>query len=466
MNSDGIADPGYESDTGARDNPTCANFEANEPVTQIFGFVPGKKALNRKGRAICRIMAAHDWPHKAIADIFRVSEQSVNRAVQNVFYSPPRDRIEEDYDRAPDFRGVHLPQPPERPVAPPKARGVFHIDLSDDEDDYDALDAESSSNGRLQRAAKLQCKSRIRKVADDEDNEAVEPSQWRSHEGAPASPESLGPPAKRPRYSYDLADSRHQSEESMPSPFRFPSQASSSSSAQVNIPTSPSFAPFQAQGSSLRSVLPWAVPNRPLPLPLPPDLSLFLKNWTDVDFFAHSELLKAQGFDVPRLHTLATWHREEQEEALTRLLIGSGAAAVGRPGMTAVTFIKFEIALRGLKCTPPVQAPLPRSLLPPPSSNTTNSGTTLPVFLRNVMGLDLSAHHRLLEEQGIDIAALSGMPAWEHGDLQEVLKRSLLEPGTEADRMRSLVPNGSGMKALEMLALEFCIRRAGAKAIM
>jgi hypothetical protein len=98
-------------------------------------------------------------------------------------------------------------------------------------------------------------------------------------------PESPGPPAKRPRYSYDLADSRHQvspstcivffntlvspqSEESMPSPFRFPSQASSSSvfaslcavlyfadklyaykyqSAQVNIPTSPSFAPFQAQ---------------------------------------------------------------------------------------------------------------------------------------------------------------------------------------------------------------------------
>jgi hypothetical protein len=39
MNSDGIADPGYESDTGARDNPTCANFEANESVTQIFGFV-------------------------------------------------------------------------------------------------------------------------------------------------------------------------------------------------------------------------------------------------------------------------------------------------------------------------------------------------------------------------------------------------------------------------------------------
>lgn len=93
----------------------------------------------------------------------------------------------------------------------------------------------------------------------------------------------------------------------------------------------------------------------------------------------------------------------------------------------------------------------------------TNSGTTVPVFLTNVMGFDLSAHHALLEQQGFDIAALSGMPAWERGELQEVLRRVLLAPTTEAERKKSSVPpERKGMKALEVLALEFCIRRAGA----
>jgi hypothetical protein len=92
----------------------------------------------------------------------------------------------------------------------------------------------------------------------------------------------------------------------------------------------------------------------------------------------------------------------------------------------------------------------------------TNSGTTLLVFLRNVMGLDLSTHHALVEEQGFGIAALSGRPAWQLAELQEVLKRTLLTPTMETDRKRPLVTHHrKGMNALEVLALEFCIRRAG-----
>jgi hypothetical protein len=89
--------------------------------------------------------------------------------------------------------------------------------------------------------------------------------------------------------------------------------------------------------------------------PAPGDLSAFLRNLADVDFSPYCELLKAQGFDIPRLQTMATWRRDEIEEALNRLLIGSGAAAVGRPGMTAMVLIKFEIAVRALKPTPPAR---------------------------------------------------------------------------------------------------------------
>jgi hypothetical protein len=31
-----IADPGYESDTGPRNIPTCAHFEHNQPVPQVI----------------------------------------------------------------------------------------------------------------------------------------------------------------------------------------------------------------------------------------------------------------------------------------------------------------------------------------------------------------------------------------------------------------------------------------------
>jgi hypothetical protein len=78
-----------------------------------------KKALNRTGRAICRIMDSHQWSHKAIARILLVSDSSVTRAVDNIRYNP-RDRIEEDYDRVdPEFR-IHFPPQPR--TDPPRVR--------------------------------------------------------------------------------------------------------------------------------------------------------------------------------------------------------------------------------------------------------------------------------------------------------------------------------------------------------
>ncbi|KAF7328373.1 hypothetical protein MVEN_02552900 [Mycena venus] len=542
-----IAEPGYQSDTGERDVPTLADFENNTPVTVALGPVKrgSGKVLNRKGRAIIRIMAKHGWSHKAIAYIFRISDTSVSRAVENIRYNP-RDNIDEDPVRAgPKFCGV-LPPPLSDALLKilkarddaPKPNPSLTLDVLNDEWDTDELkypDEEFSSNDPPQREAKVKCSTRIKEVAEDDDNQASAYGRFRyccpdgsvfqadataipqkriyEHTISPFTPSPsssvqassrhflpsmlivcqpvlTGSPAKKPRYSDVLPAGRSQSQESS-TDLRLLARGSPSSHASNTPRLSPSQAPFQAQvqslfivaadsrtnvhlskGSSpsLRSMLPPPSHNRPLPSPLTdralqPDLPAFLKTLTDVDFTPHHELFKAQGFTVSRLRSLAKWSKNETHEALSRLLMGSGPAAVGRPGMKAIEFVTFEIAIRPLaKASAVAPAPLARTLLPPPGSNATNSGTTLPLFLKNVMGFDLSEHHAFVVSQGVDIGYLSRMSGWERSRLQEVLKLTLLEPTNEADRVMSSVPgDGKGMKALEVMALEYCIRRAGAE---
>ncbi|KAJ7827970.1 hypothetical protein B0H14DRAFT_2812900, partial [Mycena olivaceomarginata] len=489
-----IAERGYESDTGERDVPTLADFEKNAPVTVALGSVKrgSGKVLNRKGRAIIRIMAKHGWSHKAIAYIFRISDSSVSRAVENIRYNP-RDNIDEDPERAgPNFCGV-LPPPLSDDLLKvlkasddaPKPNPSLPLDVLDDEWDTDELkypDEEFSSNGRLQREAKMKCNTRIKEVAEDNDNEpdvtATPKKRIYEHTISPFTPSSsssvqpvlTGSPAKKPRYSDGLLAGRSQSHESS-TDLRSLVRGSPSSHSSNTPRLSPSQAPVQVQGSSpsLRSMLPPPSRNRPLPLPLTDrasqsDLPAFLKTLTDVDFTRHHELLKAQGFTVFRLRSLAKWSKNETHEALSRMLMGSGPAAVGRPGMKAIEFVSFEIAIRPLaKASAVAPAPLTRTPLPPLGSNATNSGTTLSLFLKNVMGFDLSEHHGFMVAQGVDIGYLSAMSGWERGRLQEVLKLTLLEPTNEADREMSSVPGvRKGMKVLEVMALEFCIRRAAA----
>ncbi|KAJ7657263.1 hypothetical protein DFH06DRAFT_1473251 [Mycena polygramma] len=461
MSMDCIADPGYESDTGERDIPTCAHFEANEPVERKIGYVVGgtKKAPNRLGRAICRIMAAQPgWSHGAIARIFHVSPASVGRAIDNIHYSGPRDNIEEDYDRVDGEFLKRYPPQHRNPGAIP--REIISLDGSDNEYDDKELDSETgpSFNGRPQRSAESECRSRIEKVADGEQDNVLKmlqssvTPQKRLHEDSavsvtPRTPGNLkaGSPAKRHRYG-DGASNGH-SQGSTPS-------FSSSPQRSQNFPG---------------SVQVKVIPPRRLRLPRPQlsantqtvaahrELELFLKTWTSVDFVPHCELLIAQGFMVARLHTLATWSKAEIEQAVHRLL-------TGKRGMTAMASIRFEFAAQKLTSTPPARAPLARSILPPPSSNATNSGTTLLMFLENVMGFNLSSHHALIEEQGFDIATLSTMASWNDAQLEDALNRTLLVPTTEAARAVSKLPPGKpGLKALEVLALKFYIKRAASE---
>ncbi|KAJ6572779.1 hypothetical protein DFH09DRAFT_1152676 [Mycena vulgaris] len=468
MNPDPIAELGYESDTGPRDNPTCANFETKEPVKKTIIVGKSKKVLNRKGRAICRIAYAHMWSIGDIAEIFGVSTTSISRAVENTKYLP-RDNVREDYDHVdPEFKEkfppLPAPLPPPKLETPPRA---IYLGTSDDED-KDEGDAEFLWNGRPPRAAKDIVYKRFRE-ADDEDDDSdsppdpLQPPLNRSHEDAPVPKTSssspltqiplTAPTAKKPRYEQEAPVNQ--------SPIRRPGvsifahlRPMGSQNSSVSAPAPRSRPPSETQVPHG----PAPLPKRSLPLPLPkpqpttPALASFLKNVMGNDLSAHHALLEAQGFTMPRLNIIVHWGRETIEETVSRLLMGASASLGGRKGLSAFEVVSLELAIRKLKAKTPGAAPsLGRLLLLPSDANPNNSAATLATLLKNVMGFDLSAHRGWVEAQGFDLARLSAMATWDRGDLQEVLGRTLKTDDTKR-----------GMRPLEILALELAIRRGAA----
>ncbi|KAJ7339071.1 hypothetical protein DFH08DRAFT_250002 [Mycena albidolilacea] len=574
-----IADPGYESDTGERDTPTLTDFKTRTPVTVVLGKPLNKKAkvMNRRGRAICRIMFAHGWSYKAIAYIFRISETSIQRAVENIFYRPPLDRIEEDLERAgPEWRGA-LPPPTEdgrpkvlkakagsvlAPLQQPNA--IINPDASDEEEELrypeegssnaqpelHHSESEFSSNARLevgtsqiqypegessskappeeneylssgrphaspyfhptdrsvitspQRTAKRKCDTRIKDLASEYDNEdadgeiptvAFTPYK-RIHEAVhtsafvpPTPPPSASRtphhsdvllnrnqfPAKKPRRTVELLTSPRPTSQDSTTALSLGLSAASHSQSPVYAPHSgPSQLPVHPQDTPLRGTM---LPPRSLPLPRvsppnpstststtiePPTPSLpeLLKTVTEADFTAHLPLLAAQGFTAPRVAALARagWTVHELHEGLERLLLGR---VRGRAGMTAYALVQFEAAVKklakGMGAGPAISPPLP---LPPPGVNPANSGTTLPLFLKNVMGLDLSAHVPFFEMRGVGIAALSKMRAKYESDADPARLRDELEVSL-LDEDEERWSGGKGVSPLEVVALEFSIRR-------
>ncbi|KAF7324137.1 hypothetical protein MKEN_00636300 [Mycena kentingensis (nom. inval.)] len=86
----------YESDTGDRDIPDAVHFTSNTPIERKI-VLPGKKALNRRGRAICRIMWKHGWSALRIGRIFGVSCTTVDHALAEYRQYYPNDEPENDY---------------------------------------------------------------------------------------------------------------------------------------------------------------------------------------------------------------------------------------------------------------------------------------------------------------------------------------------------------------------------------
>ncbi|KAJ7214984.1 hypothetical protein GGX14DRAFT_609935 [Mycena pura] len=571
LNPDAIADKGYESDTGERDNPSCTHFLNNQPVQKVIVVPRSRKVLNRTGRAICRIVCSHGWTQDAVAGIFGVSSTSVSRAVENIKYIP-RDNVSEDYERVdPEFR-IHFPpiQGPSVPRA--KAIDIFSASGSDDDDE---LEVEYRTAGHP-RAAKALWYSRLENLNEsDVEGESSQPTprkrgRFGENAQAAASISASGPAAKIPRYGSDVSpslnsatqqaakalylsrlaefnesDSEGESPSSQPTPppkrgrfvenaeaaasisasgpaAKIPRHRSDVSTSQSSVSNSQSqshkpglatlFAQRKPSNSSLmnlplmmnvsaarmgalsdapdncspetkpqlkhtrRSSPTTTAPRngvRRLGLPQPalykpaaevsppptPKLATFLRG---SDLSAHADLLETQGFSVQRLHILSHWDLKEIQDALPRLLIGTKN---GYNGMNAYEVISLEIMIRRLKTAPEAQGVSIRRLPLLPTADAAGSTTTLRGFLLNVMGLNLAAHYALLEAQGFSMERLSKLATWELEDMQELLQRTLLQVGRGGGGGGGggapLMDTRLGMKALEVLALEFAIRTAG-----
>ncbi|KAK6992950.1 hypothetical protein R3P38DRAFT_2568039 [Favolaschia claudopus] len=522
-----LAEPGYQSDTGNRDTPTRQDFVNYTRVEEIHGKPRSKKAkvMNRRGRAICRIMTTHGWTHADIGYVFRISEASVKRAVDNRKYNP-RDRVEEDKERAgPDFHS-NLPMPPS------DERRAELRKLDDTVPKVRILPGVVYSH--FERSSRVFQASKVIYLVSDDSSDSDSSEEVRIYTSAfnplltsePPKDQLPDEAASPPLFPYQVNQVDYNGHENIPHPsiqVFCPaigiSQTKLRSSVilqfqrsqlffKTTFPTSVRFIPWFrflsprisvevlmtvqihsrlpnrymliASQAFIPSPLPAPSPRKPLPLPLPPvhthphphsnnsptpdpdpALPSFLQTISDIDYTPHLPLLALQGFTLVRMRAVSTWTREEMHEALEGLLMGRGAAEAGQPGMRAIASVSLEIAIRGLKsgmvC---LVTKITQPALPPSGSS---SGTTLPSFLQNVMGLDLSPHLQLFEEQDIDMRMLGAMVRWDRDRREETLRRVLLQhesvlgngfdSGSNSDLKR--------MTALEVVGLEFCLRRAG-----
>ncbi|KAJ7128762.1 hypothetical protein C8R43DRAFT_1134343 [Mycena crocata] len=179
---------GYESDTGERDNPTCWHFKTNTPVERVIQVQLGyhTRLMNRKGRAICRIVHAHGWSTSRIAVIFGISANPIARALENSYQ--PSDNLAQDYDKAgPDFKVQFPPLKPQIPPVNAVDAVIEILDTDDEEDTKNGIilnattDAEQHSNGgpaveRPARYAKSQFLARMKRSNESQEHEVAEPS--------------------------------------------------------------------------------------------------------------------------------------------------------------------------------------------------------------------------------------------------------------------------------------------------
>ncbi|KAJ7503425.1 hypothetical protein B0H11DRAFT_1906466 [Mycena galericulata] len=93
----------------AINNPSCRRFKDNIPAPRTRSCtLNARLKLNRKGRAICRIVHPYIGCYDTIARIFGISSRRVLTAVLNAYAKP--DNVSLDYDRAgSEFREEYPP---------------------------------------------------------------------------------------------------------------------------------------------------------------------------------------------------------------------------------------------------------------------------------------------------------------------------------------------------------------------
>ncbi|KAJ7726912.1 hypothetical protein B0H16DRAFT_1591737 [Mycena metata] len=138
----GRSRPRRSNDTAVK-NPTARNFKDNLPLVNVLGW---NARLDRKGRAICRIVHPHVQSYSKIARIFGMNHPRVRKAVLNEYASP--DNTAEDYDYAgKDFKDEY-PPPSDKPL-----KKTLSVRDTEKRDRSPELDVVSNKRAKKDQAA-------------------------------------------------------------------------------------------------------------------------------------------------------------------------------------------------------------------------------------------------------------------------------------------------------------------------
>ncbi|KAJ7636560.1 hypothetical protein FB45DRAFT_906827 [Roridomyces roridus] len=391
---------GYESDTGERDNPTYRNFKTDTPVVKTIKLGHSDKALNREGRATCRIVYAHgDYNVNQIARIFGLPRKRISKAIDNGYF--PADKVSEDYAhiRDPKF-AVHFP-PDSGSTADEDSEEDGSVDSDEEDDDSDSeSEAGNESDSDVSHCG-----------ADDERNTI--PTKRKLHDEDSSGPPPMAPRmVKKPRYfgDNDGAPDVRVAKRSCPPGSKSTSGTSTAASPAPN-PSRSSTSNQDTHAPEERS-----------------ELLVFLKSLSTKlvdDLPERLALLSSQGFTIERLRIMAQrWPNELIAEALERGLMGGELelGIGGCRGLTSKQVVGIEVGLMKMRRKLPVDFLVPADR------------RTLHAFLGNVMGFDLTACYSLFQEQGFVCA---------DGELRKV---------------KAVVGRDGGISVLDGLAVEFALR--------
>ncbi|KAJ7064040.1 hypothetical protein C8F01DRAFT_1130153 [Mycena amicta] len=367
----------YDSDTGERDTPNCNNFLTKTPVEKKIGvpYGGGRKALNRKCRAIARIVYSHGWSHKAIGTIFGVNPRVIRRCVDEGVRKGhhPKEEVENDYY----YAGEEF-----REKFPPVVVGT---------------------GTRMQK----------KKKDDDSDDEPEGTTSAKRKRRATPTRRTV----KKPRLSSSPLSSPEPEPEAV-----VPTQTSPSTSVLTEAPeTSESISEFLQSTLALEGIVQLTTP-------------------------AHIALFEARGFTAAYLHAMAQWWTDDEISEALRRLLSIQIAGDEHVHLDVFEIVMLEIAMRKLRDS--------NSQTTSGSVTNVHTALSLPDFLSNLQGLDLSLHLTLFLANGMTLdrlRTLSRMSAASPAVVYEALARSL-------QRGSSLV-DSQGLSPLEIIALELVLRK-------
>ncbi|KAF7324144.1 hypothetical protein MKEN_00637000 [Mycena kentingensis (nom. inval.)] len=401
-----------ESDLVERDIPTPQHFKNDTPVERTI-FAHRTRAVNRRGRAICRIMWNSGWDIKDIARIFGVSNVTIDKAVAERKQFYPHDEPENDYTYAGDEWMEHFPP-----------------DATDDDEEEE------------QPARRVVKKPRF--DSDDGEDDTSPNFAVRSK------------PLPRKK-----SKSRSAKQTASPSP-----QASTSSIPRLAPPL-----------PSRRALPREPTPDVDLLTFLTQTLSVPAASIGSLTTPARLTYFATLGFTTSTFRAIAQWRDAEKSLALSVLAAPPGAGATpddAAPGLDGFEVILLDVALRPLRSgTPP---PPPLAAHPAirsakslkrflPSVHGLDLSAHLPLFLAQGFTLER------LKALGVMYTPAVGASSSTNGrerkkpfpihELRRILSHGLQRGSVLVGLVNGAGAGEMGLSPIELLALEFALCGAG-----